>query len=118
MKNVRERYVELCLKLDVADQVTNTRKYNQAMRSLIKLIEYLNENREEGAFLVELLVHENFSVRGYAAAHCYDWKMNTKQAFAVMEEVFKNAPIGNLRAGTGIKLGIISGRIVLPTTKK
>ena len=117
MKNAKDKFMELCLKLDEADKVTNTRKFNQAMRLLNKLTLYLDENREEAAFLVELLVHENYSVRGYAASRCYDWKMNTKQAFAVMEEVSKNAPIGNLRAGTGIKLDIISGRIVLPTSK-
>jgi len=118
MKNVKEKYVELCLKLDEADKITNTRKYNQAMRSLINLDKYLDENREEAAFLVELLMHENYSVKGHTAARCYDWDMNPNQALAVMEDVYENAPIGNLRAGIGIKLGIISGRIVLPTSKK
>ena len=118
MKNARDKFVELCLKLDEADKVTNTRKFNQTMRLLNKLTLYLDGNRDEATFLVELLEHENYSVRGYAATRCYDWGMNTKQAFAVMEEVFKNAPIGNLRAGTGIKLGIISGRIALPPSNK
>jgi len=117
MENLKEKFVEICLKLHEADKVTNTRKFNQAMRSLNKLTLYLDENREEAAFLVELLAHENYSVRGYAASRCYDWGMNTKQAFAVMNEVFTNAPIGNIRAGTGIKLDIISGRIVLPNSK-
>jgi len=117
MKNVKEKYVELCLRLDEADKITNVRKYNQAMRSLIKLDRYLDENREEAVFLVELLMHENDSVKGHTAACCYDWGINPEQALAVMEEVYKNAPIGNLRAGIGIKLGIISGRIVLPDKK-
>ena len=111
MKNVKEKYIELCLKLDAADQVTNTRKYNQAMRSLIKVKEYLDENKEEASFLTELLVHENISVRGHAAAACYNREMNTEQAVAVMEEVYKEATSGNLRIGMGIKLDIISGRL-------
>jgi len=111
MGTIREKYVELCLKLDAADKVTNTRKFNQAMRSLIKLIKYLDENKEEAVFLVELLMHENFSVRGYAAAHCYNEGMNQKQALAVMKEVYKNAPPSNLRANVGIKLGIIDGSL-------
>jgi len=111
MKNVKEKYVELCLKLDAADKVTNTRKFNQAMTSLNKLIKYLDENKEDATFLIELLVHENYSVRGYAAAHCYNQGMNTKQALAVMKEVYKNAPPSNLGANIGIKLGIIDGSL-------
>jgi len=117
MKNLKEKYIELCLKLDAADQITNTRKFNQAMRSLNKLSIYLDENRAEAAFLVELLLHENFSVRGYAALRCYGMGINSEQALATMKEVFKNAPIGNLRTNIGLKLGIISGRIILPTSK-
>jgi len=118
MKSLKEKYVELCIKIDEADKATNTRKFNQAMRSLNKLNQRIDENKDDAAFLVELLMHGNYSVRGYAAAHCYHLGMNPKQTLVVMEEVFKNAPIGNLRANVGIKLGIISGRIVLSTSKK
>jgi len=117
MKTVKDKYVELCLRLDEADKTTNTRKYNQAARSLNNLSKYLDENREEAIFLVELLTHENDSVRGHAAASCYNRELNQIQAVAVIGEVYGNAPIGNLRAGMGIKLGIISGRIVLPDKK-
>jgi len=111
MKSVKEEYVELCLKLDEADRATNIRKHNQTMRSLIKLIEYLDENKEESAFLVELLMHENIYVRGNAAAHCYNHGINSEEALAVMKEVFENAPSGDLRAGMGFKLGVIDGSL-------
>jgi len=111
VKNAKEKFVELCLKLDVADKVTNTQKYNQAMRSFIKLDKYLDENKDEIAFVAELLTHENDTVRGHAAVRCFDWEMNPKQALAVMKEVYKNAPPSNLRANMGIKLGIIDGSL-------
>jgi len=111
MKNAKEKFVELCLKLDEADKATNARKYNQAARLLIKVDTYLGENREDASFLVELLMHENASVRGHAAVRCFDWGINPKQAVAVIEKVYKEATSGNLRIGMGIKLDIISGRL-------
>jgi len=111
MKNAKEKYLELCLKLDAADKVTDTRKYNQASRSLDKLSQYLDDNKEDATFLVELLTHENYTVRGHAAAACYNRGMNPKQALAVMKEVCKNAPPSNLRANVAIKLGIIDGSL-------
>jgi len=111
MKNAKEKYIELCLKLDEADRATNTRKYNQAMRALNKLSGYLDENKADATFLVELLIHENYSVRGYAAARCFNMDINSKQALAVMKEVLENAPSGNLRVGMSIKLGIIDGSL-------
>jgi len=114
VKTLKEKYIELCLKLDDADNATDTKKYNQAMRALIKLDKYFEENREEAVFLVDLLTHENNSVRGHTAVRCYDWGINSKQSLAVMEEIYKNAPIGNLRANMGFKVEMIHGRWIPP----
>jgi len=119
VKKVKEKYVELCLKLDEADKEINTRKYNQTMRSLIKLCQYIDENKAEVASISDLLMHENITVRGNAAAYCYNREINPEQALSVMKEVYKNATSGNLRIGMGIKLGTIDGSLshLIPAKK-
>jgi len=111
MKNAQEKFVELCLKLDEADKVTDMRKYNQAARSQIKLDNCIKENREDSVFLVKLLTHENCTVRGQAAARCFDREIDSKQALVVIKDVYEKATSGNLRIGMGIKIDIISGSL-------
>ena len=118
METKIERFIKLCLELDDADNARNIRKYNRTIDSLSKVDKYLNENEEEAMALIELMKHDNITVRGNAAAYCYNRNMMPDLALAVMNEVFENAPIGNLRAGIGIKLGIISGRLAHLVPKK
>jgi len=84
MKNAKERFIELNLRIDeankswpssklrtAAENRSQINKTNRAMDALIKVFKYFEENKEEADnILSELLEHDNEMVRAGAAAHC------------------------------------------------
>jgi HEAT repeat protein len=94
MKNIKEKFIELCSKIEEASSMKNNLdviKNNRAALALIKVFKYFEEHRDEAEqILSELLEHENYFVHSNAASHCLALGVRTEQALAILREVAQN----------------------------
>ena len=88
MKNAKEKFIELCMKIEEASSMNNNlgvAKNNRAYKALIKVFKYFEENRDEAnRTLGELLEHDNIFVHFGAATRCLALGIRTEQALAVL----------------------------------
>jgi len=101
MKNPKNRFIELNLKIDAANKNwpspklrpkeehrSQINKTNRATDALINVFKYFEENIEEADHILsELMEHENELVRAGASSHCLALNIRVEQALTVLRNV-------------------------------
>ena len=90
MKDYREQFTILCENLNKGFTKEDVRKHNRSMKKLSHLYHEVEKEKDKSIYL-DLLKHENESVRITAAAHCLGFGVYIPIAKMVLNEIAKKS---------------------------